>query len=107
MPYLEPDENIPCPYLFERLFIDGRGKAAFCPYDISASTGMGNVNDMSIAEIWTGKDFQSYRSKHLTGKADDIEMCKNCPDRKYRSWNHNYFKLVENAAVGREQKVKD
>ena len=77
-----------------------------CGYDISATTNMGNVNNKSIRDVWNGKDFQFYRSKHLAGKADDIEMCKNCPDGKYRSWNHNYFKLVKNAELGRKKKVK-
>jgi hypothetical protein len=30
-------------------------------------------------------------------------MCKNCPDWKYRSWNHNYWKVVNDAAPNNQK----
>ena len=41
--YLNTDE-VPCPFIFERLNIDCRGNVMVCGYDISANTSMGNVN---------------------------------------------------------------
>ncbi|WP_321777274.1 radical SAM protein [Sulfurimonas sp.] len=101
-PYLPPEERIPCPFLFERLNIDSRGQIMMCGYDIAANTNMGNINNASIKNIWHGDKFTNYRDKHLQKKGDEIALCKNCPDWKYRSWKHNYWKLVENA-----QKNKD
>lgn len=96
-PYLPPDQMIPCPFLFERLNIDSRGKVMVCGFDIEAATDMGNVHEKTIKEIWHGEGFEYYRQKHLSKKGDDMEMCKNCPDWKYRSWKHNYWKVVRNA----------
>lgn len=103
-PYLPPEERVPCPFIFERLNIDSRGKVMVCGFDIEAATDMGNIHDKTIKEIWHGEGFEFYRQKHLSKKGDDIEMCKNCPDWKYRSWKHNYWKLVKTAEDTRQQR---
>jgi radical SAM protein with 4Fe4S-binding SPASM domain len=105
-PYLPPEEHIPCPFIFERLNIDSRGKVMICGLDIAAVTDMGNIHEKAIKEIWHGEGFEYYRQKHLTGKGTEIELCKNCPDWKYRSWKHNYWKIVDNAERTRKQKVE-
>jgi len=104
-PYLNPSEDIPCPFLFERLNIDSRGNVMVCGYDIAANTNLGNVHEKSISEIWHGTDFEYYRQKHLSRKGNEIEMCRNCPDWKYRSWKHNYWKIVKDAETMRQNKV--
>jgi radical SAM protein with 4Fe4S-binding SPASM domain len=102
--YLNTDE-VPCPFIFERLNIDSRGNVMVCGYDISGNTSMGNVNTDSIADIWHGEGFQFYRDKHLSGNGKDIAMCAGCPDWKYRSWDHNYWKVVKNAEAARGEKM--
>jgi radical SAM protein with 4Fe4S-binding SPASM domain len=105
-PYLPPEEQIPCPFIFERLNIDSRGRVMVCGFDIAGTTDMGNVHDKSIKDIWHGEEFEYYRQKHLTRNAGDIEMCRNCPDWKYRSWKHNYWKIVDNAERTRQQRFE-
>jgi len=103
MAYLNTDE-VPCPFIFERLNIDSRGNVMVCGYDISAHTSMGNINTESLADIWHGEGFKYYREKHLTGHGKDIALCSGCPDWKYRSWQHNYWKVVKNAEAARLEK---
>lgn len=103
--YLNTDEA-PCPFIFERLNIDSRGNVMVCGYDISANTSMGNVNTESISDIWHGEGFAYYRDKHLSGKGKDVPLCSSCPDWKYRSWQHNYWKVVKNAEDVRVKKLK-
>jgi MoaA/NifB/PqqE/SkfB family radical SAM enzyme len=103
-PYLNTDE-VPCPFIFERLNIDSRGNVMVCGYDISAVTSMGNVNNESIRDIWHGEGFQFYRDKHLAGRGKDISLCAGCPDWKYRSWEHNYWKVVKNAESAWAKKI--
>jgi MoaA/NifB/PqqE/SkfB family radical SAM enzyme len=102
--YLNTDE-VPCPFIFERLNIDSRGNVMVCGYDISANTSMGNVTTQSIRDIWHGEGFQFYRDKHLAGRGKDIALCAGCPDWKYRSWQHNYWKVVKKAEAVRERKL--
>jgi radical SAM protein with 4Fe4S-binding SPASM domain len=100
-PYLPPEEMIPCPFIFERLNIDSRGKVMVCGFDIAAVTNMGNVHEKSIRDIWLGEGFEYYRQMHLQKRANEIELCRDCPDWKYRSWKHNYWKILRNAEAKR------
>jgi len=102
--YLNTDE-VPCPFIFERLNIDSRGNVMVCGYDISGHTSMGNVNTACIRDIWHAEGFAFYRDKHLAGRGKDIALCASCPDWKYRSWQHNYWKVVENAEAARRRKL--
>lgn len=104
-PYLSPEQLIPCPFIFERLNIDSRGKVMVCGFDIVAKTDMGNVHQKSIKEIWHSEGFEYYRQMHLARRGNEIELCKNCIDWKYRSWKHNYWKVVKNAEEKRKQKL--
>jgi MoaA/NifB/PqqE/SkfB family radical SAM enzyme len=99
-PYLDTD-NIPCPFIFERLNIDTRGNVMVCGYDISANTSMGMVLEESIKDIWLGEKFEYYRVMHLKNEGSKISMCASCPDWKYRSWHHNYWKVVKGAEAQR------
>ena len=99
-PYLNTDE-VPCPFIFERLNIDSRGNVMVCGYDIAANTSMGMVGLQTIGEIWHGDGFRFYREKHLAGRGKDISMCRTCPDWQYRSWSHNYWKVVKDAESNR------
>lgn len=103
-PYLPPEERIPCPFIFERLNIDSRGRVMACGFDIAAVTDMGNIHEASIQDIWHGREFEEYRQQHLAGKGSESELCKNCPDWKYRSWQHNYWKIVQTAEARREER---
>lgn len=105
-PYLPPEEHIPCPFIFERLNIDSRGKVMVCGFDIAAKTDMGNIHEKSIKQIWHGEGFQFFREKHLSKKGSEIELCRNCPDWKYRSWKHNYWKVISHAEEKRIERFQ-
>jgi radical SAM protein with 4Fe4S-binding SPASM domain len=104
-PYLPPEQRIPCPFIFERLNIDSRGKIMICGYDIAAKTDMGSVHEKSIKEIWHGEGFNYYRQMHLDRRGAEIELCSRCPDWQYRSWKHNYWKIVDHAEEKRKTRV--
>ena len=106
-PYLPPERRVPCPWLFERLNIDSRGDVTLCGEDIAFSERFANVMESSIKEIWTGPEFTRLREKHLAGKGADISICAACPDWKYRSWKHNYWKLVRDAEKKRQLRLGD
>lgn len=102
-PYLDTD-RVPCPFIFERLNVDSRGKVMVCGYDIAANTDMGNVRSQSIKEIWHASGFRYYRDMHLSRRGKEISMCASCPDWQYRSWQHNYWKVVREAEAARLRK---
>jgi methionyl-tRNA formyltransferase/MoaA/NifB/PqqE/SkfB family radical SAM enzyme len=96
-PYLDKSEGEPCPYPFHRLNIDSRGKVEVCGFDITGRTNLGNVREQTIHEIWTGPVFQWWRGKHAEGRGGDIPLCRECPDWQYRSWTHNWEKVMRTA----------
>lgn len=106
IPYLPPEKLIPCPFIFERLNIDSRGRVMVCGFDIAGVTNLGNVHERSIKDIWRGPEFEEYRQRHLKGRGREIDLCKNCTDWKYRSWQHNYWKVLHNAERRRKDRFK-
>ncbi len=100
-PYLDKTEGEPCPYPFHRLNIDSRGKVEVCGFDITGRTNLGNVRDQSIREIWTGPMFEWWRAKHAARQGGDIPLCRECPDWQYRSWTHNWEKVMRTAKAHR------
>jgi len=105
--YLEPEKNIPCPWLFERLNIDTRGQVTLCGYDIPFNNNLGNVSEQSIYSVWHNETFENIRKLHLSGRKNEVEICKTCKDGRYRTWTYNYFKLVENAENNRKNFLED
>jgi len=96
-PYLPPEKRIPCPWLFERLNIDSRGDVTYCGEDIAFKHKFANIKNRTIKDIWQGIEFGMVRKAHLERNGDVFEMCRNCPDWKYRTWDYNYFKLRADA----------
>ncbi len=101
-PYLPPQERVPCPWLFERLNIDSRGDVTLCGEDIAFREKFANITERTIKEIWNGPEFSYFREKHLSRHGNDIPICKQCPDWQYRSWQHNYWTLLQKAEKKRE-----
>ncbi len=102
-PYLPPQERIPCPWLFERLNIDSRGDVTLCGEDIAFDERFANIMERSIREVWHDPEFVGFREKHLSGRGDEIPICSKCPDWQYRSWQHNYWKILKDAEKGRKR----
>lgn len=100
--YLDKFEGEPCPYPFHRLNIDSRGKVEVCGYDISGRTNFGDISERSIREIWLGPMFDWWRRMHAEGRGGEIPLCRECPDWQYRSWNHNWEKVLRNSAKHRD-----
>jgi radical SAM protein with 4Fe4S-binding SPASM domain len=105
-PYItETDKRAPCPFPFERLNVDSRGKVEFCGYDIAGETDFGNVNKETIESIWKGDKFCEWREMLLEGRYREIEVCRKCPDWKYRSWKHNYWRILDKAESQRISRI--
>jgi radical SAM protein with 4Fe4S-binding SPASM domain len=94
-PYLEPADRIPCPWLFERINIDSRGAVTICGEDIAFKYKFADVTVTSIQDVWHSPEMEELRKLHLLYRGDEHPACKTCPDWKYRSWEHNYWKLIK------------
>lgn len=74
------DETFCCPELWRRLIILSDGTATLCPRDMKKKHVIGNVNEQTISEIWTGSKMQHFRDLHRQGKFKELALCADCPD---------------------------
>lgn len=87
----------PCPWIFERIDVNGRGKIILCGSDITEKTDLGNVQNTSIESVWRGEELEGLRKRMLDGKLHSDEICSTCSDWQYRSWDYNYWKVLDEA----------
>jgi len=87
----------PCPYPFERCAINQEGKVILCGYDIKGQNPMGSVKSSSIEKIWNGPGYKRLREAMWVKEYNKISFCRDCQDRIYRSWDHNYLKTLKNS----------
>lgn len=76
LPY--PSKKWPCKGLFDSFNINWDGEVVICCRDFNAQLVLGDINEQSIQEIWSGKKFQEIRLKHLEGKINEIPICRHC-----------------------------
>ncbi len=105
-PYLDKTKGDPCPYPYHRLNVDTRGKIEVCGFDISGRTNFGNCREKTIREIWKGPEFQWWRTMHAERRGGEIPLCRECPDWQYRSWTHNYTKVLKTAEQHRQESIQ-
>ncbi|MDD4601878.1 MAG: radical SAM protein, partial [Negativicutes bacterium] len=97
--YLPSDERVPCPYPFERMVVLASGNVTFCNFDVADGYYMGNLYEESIERIWRGIKYEEWRKLVLNGQFEKVPLCAKCDDWKYKSWTHNFFKVLDEAEV--------
>ena len=69
----------PCISPFSTLAVNAIGMVCLCCVDFfDKIMQFGNLNEISIVEIWRGEQFQKVRKLHLEGKRNQISICRNC-----------------------------
>jgi hypothetical protein len=74
-----------------------KGEFAYCGADMWFKSKFASLEENSIADIWNGPEYQRIRDLHLSRRGHEVELCRDCPDWKYRSWDYSYWKLEEYA----------
>ena len=67
-----------CEYPLTQFNITADGRVSKCCADFYFSDPMGNVNERSVMDIWTGDKFDNVRHSLLQGNRDAIETCRKC-----------------------------
>lgn len=68
-----------CILPWRQLSISWEGKLAICCIDFGYKEEVGNVNTLSISELWNSATMQRYRELLSSGNKNQIELCRNCP----------------------------
>lgn len=100
-PFLPPEKRLPCPWLFDRICMNTHGDFTYCGADIRCKYKIANIMDRSVQDVWQGKEYSEIRALHLERKGGMAEMCRDCPDWKYRTWDYSFWKLKDYAEKNR------
>jgi radical SAM protein with 4Fe4S-binding SPASM domain len=68
-----------CWKMWQSCVITWDGKVVPCCFDKDAHYVMGDLAQQSFKEIWTSKNYNSFRETILRSR-DEIEMCRNCTE---------------------------
>ena len=71
-------DNIACPYIFYTLMLTAFGQAHLCCFDLFNYVDVGNVNDNTLLEIWTGEKIKDFWRMHLEGRRFEHKACSDC-----------------------------
>ena len=70
----------PCRMLYKTLTVYYDGRTTPCCYDHACRLEVGNAKTTSIADIWHGDELRRLRHLHETGRVNEIDLCRDCPD---------------------------
>jgi MoaA/NifB/PqqE/SkfB family radical SAM enzyme len=91
----EEVERWPCQQFWRRFNIYDDGIARFCVDDWFNKTKVGDLNTQSIAEIWTGEEYEKLRHLQITGQFESIPYCSKCTEWQGMKWDYDYFTAME------------
>ncbi len=74
----------PCRLLWTELVVSWDGRVPLCCIDYDDRMIIGDLNNESIRQVWTGEKLKKYRKIHINGDFNMIPLCKNCTC--YFSW---------------------
>lgn len=73
------DEHCKCPQIYQRLTIQASGEASYCACgNLSVGEPIGNVNNMSVNEVWCGEEIKKIREIHESGNRSALKPCRSC-----------------------------
>jgi len=78
--YTNPPNEVvaPCSDLWRSISVWWDGRANPCDLDYKSQLSKWNVNDLSISEIWTSKEYQDLRDADQARRRSSIEPCRRC-----------------------------
>lgn len=72
----------PCYKLWELLVIRWNGEVSICNVDYDNTVSIGNINENTIKEIWSGSKMKNIRQAHMESRYNEIPVCSRCVVRK-------------------------
>tara|TARA_A100001515_G_scaffold81178_2_gene64368 strand:- start:25636 stop:26772 length:1137 start_codon:yes stop_codon:yes gene_type:complete len=73
-----PDITSPCEYLWQRMYVWFDGISNPCDVDYKSYLKVGNLNDSTIKEIWSGETYNALRKDHISGSRSKWNPCDRC-----------------------------
>ncbi|MEW6667490.1 MAG: radical SAM protein [Thermodesulfobacteriota bacterium] len=102
--YFDVHDRYPCPHPWEFLTVLSSGKVIRCGYDFNHEQILGDLNSMSVQDIWNGEAMASCRGLMTRGLHEQVPICGGCP-----RWRAVYkeFALVDGLTVSTQWEGKN
>lgn len=71
-------KSFPCPFLWRYTTIDYQGNVSFCDFDWEKKAVVGNVDKLTIREIWNSNEYNKIRQMHIDGRFNEVPLCGEC-----------------------------
>ena len=91
----EPVERWPCQQFWRRLNIAEDGTIRYCVDDWYNASGLANIREHSMREIWHGPAYEHYRTLHLQRRFAENPFCADCTEWQGMRWDFDYFVAME------------
>lgn len=75
--------NMVCPYIFYSLCVNSDGTVSACLMDWNHQLIVGNVNELSLKEIWNSEKMNDMRKNHLMLQKFKYQTCNECGQLEY------------------------
>ncbi len=79
----------PCLKILDEVFFYTNGNATICCWDVHERAVIGNVNEMSVSEIWEGYAARCMRATLDDGRRDLLNLCSRC--NAYQDYDFSKF----------------
>jgi len=83
MGYGEKKEHKVCVQIFKGMQVQANGEVVPCCVDWNRKNIIGDINIISLKDIWRGSKLRDLQIAHLAGRKPEIEPCKNCAMNDY------------------------
>lgn len=67
-----------CTFLFSRMMVKSDGQVSACCMDWQTKEKIGDLKKDNIVDVWRGDCLRRLQMLHLTGRKDEIEICRGC-----------------------------
>lgn len=84
----------PCQHLWGRLIIDFHGRIRYCPVDWRGESVLGSAEQVSLKDVWEGKQLMKLRREQLSGDFTGSGCCRRCEDWYTSPWDKGWLKLL-------------
>lgn len=74
----EVKEVMTCPYVFYSIAVNSNGTVSLCFLDWHRKLVIGNVREVSLKDIWLGKELKDYQKMFLRGERKGHAICRDC-----------------------------
>jgi radical SAM protein with 4Fe4S-binding SPASM domain len=70
--------DAPCNQAWKWMVVYWDGRVVLCCVDMFATSALGNLNEQSIKDVWSGPVYTAMRDKMIQRKRFEIPICQNC-----------------------------